>query len=206
MLRCQKMRVNHSINGGTVILVDEIIISDLVIETRFCCDLSDCRGACCQEGERGSPLKEGETEAIKLLLPTIIPKLPRENQSLLAERRFFLKDGSREELLCLPNGRCVFGQVKEVGGPVKCTIEELHGPQQKFQKPLFCHMFPLRLDNFYGRVCLNMEIREECKGAVGEGPLVVEFCKAALVRNFGKRTYHRLVEAIKAERIRRSLD
>ena len=192
------MRVNHSINGGKVILVDEIIISDLVIETRFCCDLSDCRGACCQEGERGSPLREGEAEAIKSLLPTIIPKLPEENQSLLAERRFYLKDGSREELLCLPNGRCVFGKVKEVGGPVTCTIEEL--------KPLFCHMFPLRLDDFYGRVCLNMEIREECKGAVGEGPLVVEFCKAALIRNFGKRTYHRLVEAIRAERIRRGLD
>ena len=189
-----------------MILVDEIIVSDLVIETRFCCDLSDCRGACCQEGERGSPLKEDEADSIKAILPRIIPKLPADNRALLSERRFYLQEDSRKELLCLPNGRCVFGKVNEVGGPVTCTIEALHGPEQTFRKPLFCHLFPLRLDNFYGRVCLNMEVREECRNAVGEGPLVVEFCKAALIREFGERTHHRLVEAIKAERIRRGLD
>ena len=189
-----------------MILVDEIIVSDLVIESRFCCDLSACRGACCQEGERGSPLRDGEADIIKKLLNEIPPRLPAENQELLKKRRFYIQDGTRQELICLPNGRCVFGRVKEVGGPVTCVIEELHSSEQPFQKPLFCHLFPLRLDNFYGRTCLNMEMREECKAAIDEWPLVVEFCKAALIRIFEESTYNRLVEDIKAERARRGLD
>ena len=38
-----------------MIEIDSKIISDDILEEQFVCDLSQCKGACCVEGDTGAP-------------------------------------------------------------------------------------------------------------------------------------------------------
>ncbi|NDE78547.1 MAG: DUF3109 family protein, partial [Chitinophagaceae bacterium] len=38
-----------------MIVIDNVLISDDVIEKKFVCDLSRCKGACCEDGDAGAP-------------------------------------------------------------------------------------------------------------------------------------------------------
>jgi len=191
-----------------MILVDDVIISDLVVETRFACPLAACRGAGCQEGDRGSPLLRSELTALKHLVPLVAPLLRPDIAAEVQEGRFFVRDGTHIELRCLPDGRCIFARVLEVGGPLTCMVERLwHEGRSSFRKPRFCHLFPLRVEDYYGRRCLNIEQRDDCRhGFAPSAPLVVETLADALVTEFGATWHGRLVEAVKTERRRRGLD
>jgi len=48
-----------------MLLVDNKIISDDVLEKQFVCDLTKCKGACCEDGDAGAPLKEAEKTIIE---------------------------------------------------------------------------------------------------------------------------------------------
>ena len=41
-----------------MIAIDNKLISDEIIEEQFVCDLSKCKGACCEDGEAGAPIEE----------------------------------------------------------------------------------------------------------------------------------------------------
>ena len=45
-----------------MIVIDNTIISDIITEKYFCCDLSKCNGACCIEGDAGAPLESDEVD------------------------------------------------------------------------------------------------------------------------------------------------
>ena len=49
-----------------MLIIQDILISDDIIEEKFFCDLSACKGACCTEGDYGAPLEQQEMETIKL--------------------------------------------------------------------------------------------------------------------------------------------
>ena len=38
------------------------LVSEELLEAHFACDISQCKGACCVEGEAGAPLEEAEGE------------------------------------------------------------------------------------------------------------------------------------------------
>ena len=50
-----------------MISIDDTLISDDLVKTRFVCDLASCKGACCVEGDSGAPLEEEELAIIKRL-------------------------------------------------------------------------------------------------------------------------------------------
>jgi len=45
-----------------MIIIDNVLVSDLVVEEQFVCDLSKCKGACCEDGDAGAPLVNKENE------------------------------------------------------------------------------------------------------------------------------------------------
>ena len=45
-----------------MIIIDEILISDAVIDEHFLCNLKACKGACCWEGDFGAPLEKEEMD------------------------------------------------------------------------------------------------------------------------------------------------
>ncbi len=183
-----------------MLLVDDVLISDLVIESSFQCDLNLCKGCCCQIGDRGSPLKRTEVEEISAVKSIVAPLLTADRRQLLEESNFFIKDGSHIELQCLPDGCCIFS-FRESEGPLFCLLEKLWlEGKTSFRKPIFCHLFPLVIDTFYNRKCLNMEERPECSNAIGNGPSVVESCKDALLRIFPEEWYEKMVHKVLEER------
>ena len=47
-----------------MIVIDNILISDDVVEKQFVCDLSKCKGGCCEDGDAGAPLDDKELKIV----------------------------------------------------------------------------------------------------------------------------------------------
>jgi hypothetical protein len=39
-----------------MIAIDNVLISDDIVSEKFVCDLSRCKGGCCEDGDAGAPL------------------------------------------------------------------------------------------------------------------------------------------------------
>ena len=52
-----------------MIVIGDYIFGDDIIEQKFVCDLSRCKGACCVEGEGGAPLEDDELALIDKHFP-----------------------------------------------------------------------------------------------------------------------------------------
>ncbi|HEY7751714.1 MAG TPA: DUF3109 family protein, partial [Ignavibacteriaceae bacterium] len=68
-----------------------------------------------------------------------------------------------------------------------------------FRKPISCHLFPIRVNNFSGDI-LKFEKFDQCSPAIEEGKekniTVAEFCEEPLSRLYGKQWYSEFKEAI----------
>ena len=47
-----------------MLMIQEVLVSDAVVEEQFLCNLSACKGACCVEGDSGAPLEKEELEIL----------------------------------------------------------------------------------------------------------------------------------------------
>ena len=48
-----------------MIIIDSVLVSDEVVEEQFVCDLTKCKGGCCEDGDAGAPLENKEKDYIK---------------------------------------------------------------------------------------------------------------------------------------------
>ncbi len=60
----------------TVIVIDNILITEDVVDKQFVCDLGKCKGGCCEDGAAGAPL---DKEELKIITDVI-----NENMSLIS--------------------------------------------------------------------------------------------------------------------------
>ena len=98
----------------------------------------------------------------------------------------------------MANKECVFVYFED--DIAKCAIETAYWEgKTDFQKPISCHLFPIRVSDFGGDV-LRFEKFDECKPAFAAGKnnniTVVEYCEEPLNRLYGKNWYSQLKEAI----------
>ena len=61
-----------------MIAIDNVLVSDLVVEAQFVCDLNKCKGGCCEDGDAGAPLNVKELEILNEIYETIKPYLTPE--------------------------------------------------------------------------------------------------------------------------------
>ena len=47
-----------------MIVIDKILVSDEIIEEEFVCNISKCKGGCCEDGDAGAPLMDNELEEV----------------------------------------------------------------------------------------------------------------------------------------------
>lgn len=47
-----------------MIVIDNILLSDDIVEEQFVCDLAKCKGGCCEDGDAGAPLSEEELDEV----------------------------------------------------------------------------------------------------------------------------------------------
>lgn len=179
--------------------IDDTIISLDVLEKKFCCNISACKGACCVEGDSGAPLEPEEIESIESSLQSILSFLPAHSVKVIEEGGVAITDSDGDIVTPLiKNKECAFAFF--TGDTAQCAIEKswLAG-NCKLQKPVSCHLYPVRLKKYNNFTAINLHVWDICRSAYRKGeeknmPLV-SFLEKPLIRKFGAEWYKRLLEA-----------
>ena len=186
-----------------MILIDDILISDEVVEKKFACDLSACKGACCVEGDYGAPLEADEVLTIASILPDIMPYLPELSQQTITEDGFhtYNEEAETSETALMEDGACVFMGRNEIG-ITYCGIEKAHRAGAiDYKKPISCHLYPIRVkkNKVSGFQALNYDrwdiCNPACKRGKKESIRVFEFARDAVIRKYGEDFYDALAAA-----------
>lgn len=191
----------------TVIVIDNKLVSDDVVEKQFVCDLTKCKGGCCEEGEAGAPLDKEELNIVMEMFEKIKPYLTEASIKEIERKGKYVYDrefGWVTPTLGNDSGICVYG-IRGKDGIIKCAFEQAYYDGViSWKKPLSCHLFPIIAKKGkhgdYERV--NYEPREKlCNPACGLGKKLqvpaYEFLKEALVRKYGQEFYDTLDKAAK---------
>ncbi|MCX7797216.1 MAG: DUF3109 family protein [Melioribacter sp.] len=176
--------------------IEDVMVNSEVWETNFECDLAKCKGACCtMESKFGAPLKEEEIDIINKFLPIIKEYLPKEHINEIEKKGFWFEAHGEFMTRSLNNKACVF--VSYDGDIAKCGIEKAYRDGKiDFIKPISCHLFPIRVSNFGGYV-LRFEKYSECLPALQNGnKKILDFCRSALERAFGKDWFLRIKKVV----------
>lgn len=180
--------------------IDGIVVNSEITESYFTCDLAKCKGACCtMESPYGAPITENEIEDITKELPIILKYLPKQHSNEIEKKGFWIKQDDELMTRTINNRACVF--VYFDGEIAKCAIEKAFNENKiSVNKPISCHLFPIRISNFAGPV-LRYEKYRECQPAIEKGKQtkikIVDFCKDSIKRKFGEDWFNKLKEATK---------
>jgi hypothetical protein len=189
-----------------MIIHENTLLSEDLFDKHFICDLNSCKGACCVEGDFGAPVNESEIATINDLLPAISPFLSQEGLEIITRNGISEHDTDGDLVTtCLPTGECVFA-VKD-NGILSCGIENAwKAGRINFQKPISCHLYPIRINKVGDYDALNYHKWEICKPACSFGEKhqtpIYKFLKAPLVRAYGEGWYNELdaiAEALKED-------
>ncbi len=179
-----------------MISIDHLLIAPEVIETRFSCDLKACKGACCTlSGGGGAPVADAEVSLIQEALSAAREYLSAESKNVLDAVGPLAGAAGHWETSCIDNKACVF--VAWEGSIATCSFEKAwHAGTSTFRKPLSCHLFPIRVENFGGPY-LRYEEFDECApgrehGKVTNTPLVLAV-KDAITRAYGAEVANELL-------------
>jgi hypothetical protein len=187
-----------------MIAIDNILVSDEVLEEQFVCDLAKCKGGCCEDGDAGAPMEKWELEKLKKHYDVIQPYMNAEGRAEIERQGKYVYD--REFGWVTPtinSGICAYG-VKDKQGIIKCSIEQAYNDGKlDWKKPVSCHLFPVKTqkskrdpDVEY----VNYEPRQDlCRAACSLGkklkvPVYV-FLKESLIRKYGEKFYDALSAA-----------
>ena len=181
-----------------MIAVDNVLISDDVVEAKFVCDLHKCKGGCCEDGDAGAPLEKEEKQILDEYFPAIQPYLTSEGLSEIKRKGKYLYDREFGWVTPTINGKiCAYG-VRDRQGIIKCAIEQAYyDGKLPWKKPISCHLYPIRITKSREYIMLNYEPRETlCKPACSLGKKlklpVYQFLREAISRKFGTEFYDAL--------------
>lgn len=183
-----------------MIIVGNSIVSDDVADRCFGCDLMQCKGACCIEGDSGAPLQEAEVKVLEGILEQVQPYMSDEGRATVAQQGVAVRDNEGDLGTPLINGgECAF-VVHEATGIALCAIEKAYRDgalKVEYPKPISCHLYPLRVEDYGEFTAINYHQWNICHCAAGKGhPLYIEL-RTPLIRRFGNEWYEELVQQIK---------
>lgn len=184
-----------------MIILDNVVVTDKFLEARFCCNLLRCKGECCVAGDAGAPLEPLEVGMIEENIEAIKPYMRKEGIKAIENNDVYDYDDFGNMVTPLVNDEeCAFVYFHE-NGTALCAIEKafLEG-KTDFQKPISCHLYPIRLMEKDGFIHIVYHEWSVCVPAKKKGekegiPLYV-FLKNPLIRRFGAYWYERLVKVI----------
>lgn len=183
-----------------MISIDNVLISDQVVEEQFVCDLIKCKGGCCVDGDAGAPLENNELEELNAAYKFVAPYLTKESLKEVERQGKYTFDKDFGWVTpTINSGMCVYGIV-DAKGIVKCGIEQAYNDGKiSWKKPISCHLFPLKIKKSKKNKTdlVNYEPREDlCQAACSLGkklkvPVYI-FLKDALIRKYGNDFYEAL--------------
>lgn len=186
-----------------MILIDDVLISDDVIDVQFVCNIKKCKGICCVEGDSGAPVEKSETKILKKIYPKIKKYLLPEGFEAIEKQGTFVDEPDDEYTAyatpLINGGACAYVNY-ENDGTISCAIEKAwKDGVTDFRKPISCHLYPIRIKQMETVTAVNYDVWDICGDACSLGkklkvPVYV-FLKDALIRKFGDEFYTTLEQA-----------
>lgn len=179
--------------------IDHTIISLDLLDQKFVCNITKCKGACCRYGDSGAPLEEDEGKKIEKNFQKIKPYLRKEGLLTIEKRGAIIKDDDGDLVTPLIEGKeCAYTYI--VDGIYRCGIEKAWLENKiRFRKPVSCHLFPVRRKKYPDFEAINYEKWAICQPArilgIKKNMPVYKYLKEVLVRVYGKRWYKKLEKA-----------
>jgi Protein of unknown function (DUF3109). len=182
-----------------MISIDNILVSDEVIEEQFVCDLDKCKGGCCEDGDAGAPLSIEELEFVKQAFNKVVPFLTAEGKAEIERTGLFRYDQEFGWVTPTINGGiCAYGY-RDEKGIIKCSFEQAYNDGlTTWKKPISCHLYPIKTKTSKKKYeMVNYVPRETmCNPACILGKKlkvpVYKFLKDALIRKYGEDFYNAL--------------
>ena len=173
---------------GNILMVGDVLVHTDIITSPFCCDIEKCHGRCCEEGDAGAPVTLDEVADIEDQLDHIWPSLNARAQSVIDRQGVAYTDPEGEMVTSIIDGcDCCFRGVQG------CLLR---------QRPISCHLYPIREKKLGTMVGLNYHRWAICKDAVAlgekKGLPLYRFLREPLVRRFGEAWYRELEETAQA--------
>jgi hypothetical protein len=184
----------------TRIDLGSLLIESSVLDSAFVCDLQKCRGVCCKAGSAGAPISLSEIDQLEESWEDVVPYMNPNGIEAIGENGVFYVDVDNETVTTLQkDGACAFSNTDD-DGILFCSIEKAYMDGiLPFNKPLSCHLFPIRMHHTGDKPLLVYEKIDTCAPACTLGnklqtPLY-QFTRKALVRAFGDDTFNLIEEA-----------
>lgn len=175
--------------------VHDVILSDDIATTRFACDISRCKGACCVVGDAGAPVDESEIAVLEKAFNQLSGRLHPEAVEAAEEHGVVRKDFKGTlEITCVDDKACIFVE-KDDNGAATCAIQNAYyRGELTWEKPLSCHLFPIRLKKVAGTEFANFDYLPDicsagCDNGRTEGTYLSDFLERALKRRYGTEWY-----------------
>lgn len=186
-----------------MLIVENVILSDDIIENCFICDLPKCKGLCCAGGDRGAPLERGELPVLEKIYPEIKQFLtPDGIREIEATGRWIRHPEGSLATPVIHNRECAYSFYDDQN-VLRCGIERAFREGViEFQKPISCHLYPIRVIHSPVSDSLNYHRWDICEPArqLGDrsGIPVYEFLKSALIRKYGENWFNKLEKQIQS--------
>ncbi len=176
-----------------MIQIEDKIVSKDLFDQHFICDLRKCEGNCCVFGDSGAPLEDDEVEILEKHLKDIKPFMRPEGLSAVNRLGSWVIDRDGDKVTPLVGDEeCAYVVFED--DIAWCAIERAYKEGLvPFQKPVSCHLYPIRVNRLKNGVALNYHQWSICEPAriLGkkEGVPVFRFLKEAITRVYGQAFY-----------------
>jgi hypothetical protein len=180
-----------------IIEIGKILVSSDLLEKHFVCDLNACKGACCVEGDDGAPINQEEIDLLEEHIDAIKPYMTQKGIDVVDEQGVFYMDRFNEPVTSLVDNKdCAFVTLDEKG-ITKCGIEQAYREGEiPFNKPISCHLYPIRVSKFSSFDSLNYDRWSICNPACSLGEQlkvpVYKFLKEPITRAYGEEFFAEL--------------
>lgn len=178
---------------------DTLVTLDLA-EEFFCCDLDECLGACCIEGDAGAPVTFEEIGKLEEVFPEVKSDMLPRAVTEVEENGVAYPDTDGEMVTTLLDGaNCAFCTFAK-GGVCLCAIDKAYREGRvTWRKPASCALYPVRIKEYPTFTAVNYHRWSICRDAVENGRRLgvrlYQFLEGPLTERFGKEWYAELKAA-----------
>lgn len=187
-----------------MIAIDNVLVSDDVVKEQFVCDLSKCKGGCCEDGDAGAPLTKDELTIVNEVYEIVKPYMTKEGVAMIERNGRYEYDREFGWVTPTIEGKmCAYG-FRDKKGIIKCAFEQAYYDGKiAWKKPISCHLYPIKIKKTKEYELMNYEPRDTlCSPGCALGkklktPTYV-FLKEAIVRKYGE-DFYSVLEQVAAQ-------
>lgn len=188
-----------------MIMINDVLVTDEVVEEHFLCNLNACKGACCWEGDSGAPLEKEEMYILESIYDKVGPFLRPEGRAAIEREGLYtyVEEVKEYATPLIDNGPCAY-MTYDQNGIAQCGIEQAYNAGEiDFRKPVSCHLYPIRIERNpqSGFEVLQYDRWEICSAACSLGAKeqlpIYRFVKDGLIRKYGAEFYEALEGAVR---------